>query len=135
MMNYSIGMNLERLVKLAKKGYPPAQLLLAATDLTRSFGMCNPENADELMKHETRNTFTNAAGGDATIAKLKLRSVIDKLTIVEGWLDVKNESKLDGLKAIAESDNAEIATFVDRVASMVINGVTAKLNEEGTAQL
>ncbi len=132
-------MNLERLVKMAKKGYPPAQLLLAATDLTRSFGMFNPENADELMKHETRNTFANAAGGDATIAKLKLRSIIDKLTIVEGWLDVKqdakSESKLDGLKAIAASDNAEIATFVDRVASMVINGVTAKLNEGDTAQL
>jgi hypothetical protein len=87
--NYSV--SLKKLIKLAKRGDQSAQLLLAMTDLSRVLGALAPENITEDKKQQIASALISGADASVDIAKLKIRNAIEKLTIIEGWLNAERE--------------------------------------------
>lgn len=100
-MGMSYSANIKWLVKLAKRGYQPAQLLLAVTDLTRVFSTLVPEAMTEMAKLDIVNALTSASGGNPAFAKQTIHNIIEKLTAVEGWLDIQGGGVAAGSKEAA----------------------------------
>lgn len=100
-MGMSYSDNIQRLVKLAKRGYQPAQLLLAVTDLTRVFSTLVPEAMTEMAKLDVVNALTSASGGNPAFAKQTIHNIIEKLTVIENWLDIQGDGVGTGNKEAA----------------------------------
>lgn len=100
-MGMSYSENIQWLVKLAKRGYQPAQLLLAVTDLTRVFGTLVPEAMSGAAKQDVMNALTSASGGNPAFAKQTIHNIIEKLTVIEEWLDIQGGGVAAGSKEVA----------------------------------
>lgn len=87
MMGRDYAIDMIKMVKMAKKGDRSAQLLLALTDTNRVSCTINPEYTPEACKQEILNMLISATGGSTDMAKLQMRSIIERLTTVAGWLD------------------------------------------------
>lgn len=139
MMGKDYAIDMIKMVKMAKKGDQPAQLLLALADTNRASCTITPEHTPEACKQEIMSMLIGATGGSADIAKLQVRSIIEKLTTVAGWLDVKYEPfyKPEALIAptVETPDDEAItqektADLVDRLAKIIVDEILPIVKEK-----